>query len=702
MQPDSPLPASIALDDSSLYINRELSQLQFNIRVLEQALDESVPLLERLKFLLIFSSNMDEFFEIRVAGLKRQVTYSRPRINADGIQPQQALARIAEIVHEQVARQYRILNDTLLPALAAEGIRFVRRRHWTPQVRSWVADFFHTEVAPVVTPIGLDSAHPFPLLANKSLNFIVELEGTDAFGRDSGLAILPAPRSLPRLIPLPAEMTNGGVQHIFLSSIIHAHADDLFHGMSVRGCYQFRLTRNADLSMDVDDVADLANALRGELYARRFGDAVRLEVAENCPAHLVDYLLRQFNLDEDELYRVHGPVNLTRMFAITELISHPHLRFPPFSPAIPRAAQRFGNLFQAIAHQDLLLYHPYESFTPVIDFLRRAAQDPDVLAIKQTLYRAGADSEIVDALVEAARNGKEVTVVIELRARFDEESNLSLASRLQAAGAVVVYGMLGFKTHAKLALGLRREQGQLVRYAHLGTGNYHADNARLYTDYSLLTGDRELCEDVSSLFNQLVGMGKAKPMHRMLHAPFTLRNSLMEMIVQEETNALNGQPAHIVIKVNALTDAKMIKALYRASQAGVRIDLIVRGMCCLRPGIAGVSENIQVRSIIGRQLEHSRVYYFLNAGGTEKLFLSSADWMERNLDKRIEACFPLEQPKMVRRITRELGYYLGDNTHAWILQPDGSYVRQQPSAGEKLRHAQQRLQNKLALPLVDA
>ncbi len=701
MQPDSPAPASIALDDSSLYINRELSQLQFNIRVLEQALDESVPLLERLKFLLIFSSNMDEFFEIRVAGLKRQVAYSRPRIDADGIQPQQALARIAEIVHEQVERQYHILNQTLLPALAEEGIRFVRRRYWTPAIRNWVAEFFNAEVAPVVTPIGLDSAHPFPLLANKSLNFIVELEGVDAFGRDSGLAILPAPRSLPRLIRIPDELTSGGVQHVFLSSMIHAHADDLFHGMSVKSCYQFRLTRNADLSMEVDDVADLASALRGELYARRFGDAVRLEVADNCPPHLVEYLLQQFNLGPDELYLVNGPVNLTRLFAITELTSHPHLRFVPFTPAIPKALLKSESLFQAIARQDVLLYHPYESFTPVIDFLRRAAQDPAVLAIKQTLYRSGADSEIVDALVEAARNGKEVTVVIELRARFDEESNLALASRLQAAGAVVIYGMLGFKTHAKLALVLRREQDTLVRYAHLGTGNYHAGNARLYTDYSLLTGNRELCEDISSLFNQLVGMGKAKAMHCMLHAPFTLRHALNEMIIQEESNALAGLPSHIVIKVNALTDDKIIRALYRASQAGVRIDLIVRGMCCLRPGISGISDNIQVRSIIGRQLEHSRVYYFLNSGGEEKLFLASADWMERNLDKRIEACFPLTDAKMIRRVKKELGQYLRDNTHAWLLQCDGSYVRQQPQPDEKPCHAQQRLQDKLGLPLIE-
>ncbi len=703
MPPDNPAPAMIALDDSSLYIHRELSQLQFNIRVLEQALDEGTPLLERLKFLLIFSSNMDEFFEIRVAGLKRQITRSRPRIDADGIQPQQALERIADIAHQQVERQYQILNRTLLPALADEGIRFVRRRHWTPAIRDWVAAFFHAEVAPVVTPIGLDSAHPFPLLANKSLNFIVELEGVDDFGRDLGLAILPAPRSLPRLIRIPEAIGGEGVNHVFLSSMIHAHADDLFHGMSVKGCYQFRLTRNADLSMEVEDVADLASALRGELYARRFGDAVRLEVADNCPPHLVNYLLQQFKLGEDELYRVHGPVNLTRLFAITELTSHPHLRFPPFTPAIPKALQKTEDIFQTLTRQDVLLYHPYESFTPVIDFLRHAAQDPQVLAIKQTLYRSGADSQIVDALVEAARNGKEVTVVIELRARFDEESNLALASRLQAAGAVVIYGMLGFKTHAKLALVLRREQGTLVRYAHLGTGNYHAGNALLYTDYSLLTGNPLLCEDVSNLFHQLVGMGRAKPMHLLLHAPFTLRSHLLEMIVQEEANALSGLPAHIVIKINALTDAKMIKALFRASQAGVRIDLIVRSMCCLRPGIAGVSDNIHVRSIIGRQLEHSRVYYFLNAGeGNERVFLSSADWMERNLDRRIEACFPLTSDKLLRRVKKELGYYLRDNTHAWLLQADGSYQLASPADDDKLRHAQQRLQDKLGLALVEA
>lgn len=688
------------LDDSSLYLHRELSQLQFNIRVLEQALDASTPLLERLKFLLIFSSNLDEFFEIRVAGLKEQITFAREQADADGLQPHQALARIAEVVHEQVDRQYQILNDILLPELAKQDIRFIRRRKWTSQIQAWVKAYFEEEIAPIITPIGLDPTHPFPLLVNKSLNFIVELEGVDAFGRDSGLAILPAPRLLPRIIQIPEDVGGPGVNYVFLSSMIHAHADDLFHGMSVRGCYQFRLTRNADLSVDAEGVEDLARALRGELYSRRFGNAVRLEVADTCPAHLVDFLLNQFGLTPAELYQVNGPVNLTRLFSVTHLASHPHLQFPAFTPTIPKALQNSENIFQAISKQDILLYHPFESFTPVIDLLRHAAKDPYVLAIKQTLYRAGANSEIVDALVDAARNGKEVTVVIELRARFDEESNLALASRLQAAGAVVIYGVVGFKTHAKIASILRRENGNFVRYAHLGTGNYHAGNARLYTDYSLLTADPELCADVSKLFSQLIGMGKTLRMKKLFHAPFTLRKTLLDLIAREASNADAGQPARIIIKVNALTDARMIKALYKASQAGVEIDLIVRGMCCLRPGIAGVSHNIQVRSIIGQFLEHSRVFYFLNSGADEELLLSSADWMERNLDKRIETCFPLEGKKMLARVKKELLTYLKDNTHAWLLQSDGSYQQLQPTAEQQDCHAQAQLLEQLSIPLI--
>ena len=689
------------LDDSSLYIHRELSQLKFNIRVLEQALDESTPLLERLKFLLIFSSNLDEFFEIRVAGLKKQVAFARELAGADGLQPQQVLARISELVHEQVERQYAILNDVLLPALEQHQIRFIRRRHWTAKIKTWVRRYFREEIAPIMTPIGLDPTHPFPLLVNKSLNFIVELEGIDAFGRDSGLAILPAPRLLPRVISIPEEVGGPGDNFVFLSSMIHAHADELFHGMSVKGCYQFRLTRNADLSVDAEDVEDLARALRGELFSRRFGDAVRLEVADTCPQHLSDYLLKQFGLAESEMYRVNGPVNLTRLFSITGLDSHRELQYAPLTPVIPKLLQSSDKLFNVVGKQDVLLYHPFESFTPVVDMLRQAAKDPNVLAIKQTLYRTGANSEIVDALVDAARSGKEVTAVIEIRARFDEESNLALAGRLQQAGAVVIYGVVGFKTHAKMMLILRRENGELVRYAHLGTGNYHAGNARLYTDYSLLTSDDALCEDVSKLFSQLIGMGKSLRMKKLLHAPFTLKKTLLDMIAREGQHASEGKPAHIIAKMNSLTDPKVIKALYKASQCGVRIDLIVRGMCCLRPGIPGVSHNIYVRSIIGRFLEHSRAYYFFN-GGDEQLYLSSADWMERNLDKRVETCFPLEGKKLITRVKKELEAYLADNTQAWVLQSDGRYQRLQPTGNQNARNAQALMVEKLSSPALSA
>jgi len=677
-----------SLDDSSLYIHRELSQLQFNLRVLEQSLDDTYPLLERLKFLLIFSNNLDEFFEIRVSGLKKQIAFARERAGADGLQPQQVLTHISEQVHEQVKHQYQILNEILLPKLAEQGINFITRDNWSTKLKSWIRKFFKTEIAPIVTPIGLDPTHPFPLLVNKSLNFIVELEGVDAFGRNSGLALIPAPRSISRLIKVPEEIMAKGTNYIFLSSIIHAHADDLFSGMRVKDCHQFRLTRDADLIVDTTSVDDLARALRGELVTRKYGDAVRLEVMEGCPIHLSSFLLKQFSLTEHELYTVNGPVNLTRLFDITNLEHCGHLQFSQFVASIPKVLQKSDNIFNTITKNDILLLHPFESFTPVLDLLRTAAKDAQVLAIKQTLYRVGANSEIADALVEAARNGKEVTVVIELRARFDEESNLQLASRLQAAGAVVIYGVIGFKTHAKMLLILRREQNELVRYVHLGTGNYHVGNAKLYTDYSLLSADSELGEDVSKLFSQLIGMGKALKLSKLLHSPFTLKKNLLEMINNETQNALDGKSAQIIAKFNALTDPKIIRALYKASQAGVKINLVVRGMCCLRPGIIGVSENISVRSIVGRFLEHTRVYYFHN-NGDERLFLSSADWMERNLDKRVEVCFPLSDKKLISRVKKELDTYTTDNVLSWQLQSDGSYVRNSPIGNQNSRNAQQ-------------
>lgn len=680
----------IDLGDSSLYIHRELSQLQFNIRVLDQALDESKPLIERLKFLLIFSSNMDEFFEIRVAGLKQQIAFDHEVIGADGIPPRRVLAEIAEVAHRQIDRQYRILNDHILPALALEGIRIVRRNQWSHKQKLWIRRYFRHEVAPLVTPIGLDPTHPFPRLVNKSLNFIVQLEGTDAFGRDSGLAIVPAPRILPRLIRMPADICEDGDNYVLLSSIIHAHADDLFPGMRVLGSYQFRLTRNADLTIDPEDVEDLARTLRGELFSRRYGDAVRLEVADNCPKPLVDYLLKQFALEADSLYEVNGPVNLARLFEMTLQPQYAPLQFPTFVPALPKVLADAEDMFSVIGKQDVLLYHPFESFSPVVDFLRQAAKDPQVLTIKQTLYRSGANSEIVDALVEAARSGKEVTAVVELRARFDEESNLSLASRLQQAGAVVTYGVVGVKTHAKLMLVQRRENGKLVSYAHLGTGNYHSGNARLYTDYSLLTSDVALCDDVHRLFRLLTGMGKALKMKRMLYAPFTLKKGLLDLIAREALHAAAGKKAELVFKLNAVTDPKLIRALYRASQAGVKVELIVRGMCCLRPGIPGVSQNIRVRSVVGRFLEHSRVYWFHNDGEPD-LFLASADLMERNLDRRVETCFPIEGKKLRQRVRRELELYLTDNHSAWIQQADGGYSLLQPATGQPVRDAQTQL-----------
>ncbi|MCL6271283.1 polyphosphate kinase 1 [Sansalvadorimonas sp. 2012CJ34-2] len=672
------------------YINRELSHLNFNIRVLDQALNDEHPLLERLRFLLIFSSNMDEFFEIRVAGLKQQIEFAREQVGLDGMPPSEVLKEISRLTHQQVERQYNILNEVLFPALREQGIHFVRRSELTDAQRSWIRTYFFQEVMPIVSPIGLDPAHPFPRLANKILNFIVELDGKDAFGRETGMAIIPAPRSLPRLVRLPPHICpDGGDHFLFLSSIIHQHAEDLFPGMIVKGCYQFRLTRNSDLSLEDDDVEDLATALQGELLSRRYGDAVRLEVVDNCPRYLSEFLLNQFGLTEDERYEINGPVNLTRLFDVCDIENHEEKQFTPFTPGYPKGLPtKSDRLLDTIAKGDVLLMHPFQSFTPVVDLLRQSAKDPQVLAIKQTLYRTGSRSQMVDALVEAARHGKEVTVVVEIRARFDEEENLKLARRLQEAGAIVVYGVVGYKTHSKLMLIVRREGRKIVRYAHLGTGNYHAKNARLYTDYSLLTCDPDLTSDVHKVFQQLTGMGKAMRVKKLLHAPFTLKKGLIERINHEAERAKNGEKAHIIIKVNSVTEPVMIKALYKASQAGVKIDMVVRGICCLRPGIVGLSENIRVFSIVGRFLEHTRVFYFYN-GGDEQVLCASADLMIRNLDKRVETCFPVENPKLVIRIRRELESYLSDNTRSWTLLPDGTYDRKHPVRNQKERNAQQ-------------
>mgnify|MGYP000526457898 CR=1 FL=1 len=678
------------LKNPALYINRELSLLEFNRRVIEQAKDENLPLLERLRFLCIASTNLDEFFEIRVAGLKHQVKYGSTQTGADNLSPADVLARVSETAHRFVEEQYSVWNDMILPALAKDKIRLLRRSQWKPQTSRWIHRYFRNEVLPVLSPIGLDPAHPFPRVLNKNLYFIIALEGKDAFGRDSGLAIVQAPRSLPRVIQIPAKSSGGNHDFVMLSSIIHAHVSDLFPGMSVTGCHQFKVTRDSDLLIDDEEIDDLRRALEGELPSRRFSDAVRLEVADNCPDNLSHFLLQQFGLQPSDLYQVNGPVNLGRLLAICDLVDRPELKYAGFTPDIPRRLLKNSNIFDALHNGDILLHHPFQSFAPVIDFLRQAAADPNVLSIKQTLYRTGVDSAVVEILKIAARAGKEVTVVIELRARFDEEANIGLASELQQAGAHVVYGVVNYKTHAKMILVVRREGRTLRRYVHLGTGNYHARTARIYTDYGLLSSDKAIGEDVNKLFHQLTGLGRAGRLKKLLQSPFTLHKGILTHIDREITAASDGKKAWIIAKMNALVDPEIIAALYRASQAGVKIDLIIRGICCLRPGVKGVSENISVRSIVGRFLEHTRVYYFHN-GGDELVFCSSADWMTRNLHHRVEVCFPIEE-KRTSDTVFEFGLlnYLSDNTQAWVLQSDGTYKRLKPGTA-KPRSAQQML-----------
>lgn len=670
---------------STTYTNREISLLAFHQRVLAQAKDANHPLLERLNFLIIFSRNLDEFFEIRVASLMKQIDLNSITTAPDGIPNEVILQQISENTHQAIQEQYDTLNQVLLPQLEEYGVKFIQYNNIEKKHLEWIKNYFFKQVQPVVTPISLDPAHPFPRLVNKSLNFIVTLEGKDAFGRQIELAIVPAPRSLPRIVRLPDELTNGEEHYILLSAIIQQHINDLFPGMTATGCYQFRVTRNADLTLAAD-VDDLAVALKDELSSRRFGRAVRLEIANNCPDSINSYLLEQFDLDPQHLYQVNGPVNLTRLIANFDI---PELRFKPFQAVIPKALRNPHKIFEVLSKQDVLLHHPFDSFQPVIYLLKEAAKDPNVLAIKQTLYRSGPDSEIVQVLAEAARNGKEVTAIIELRARFDEESNIIVANILQEAGAVVVYGIVGYKTHAKMILIVRREGEKLKRYVHLGTGNYHAGNAKMYTDYGLLSTEPDLCEDVHKIFQELTGMGRMAKSKKMFHAPFTLHAQLLQLIENEIVFAKSGQSARIIIKVNALTEPKLIAALYRASQAGVKIDLIIRSICCLRPQIPDLSENIKVRSIVGRFLEHTRVYYFQN-GGDEKLYCSSADWMGRNLFSRVETCFPVEDKKLKKQII-EFGLlnYLKDNIRAWELDSNEQWHVVRPKKDQAAYIAQQ-------------
>jgi len=683
----------IELTHPDLYINRDLSMLEFNRRVLAMAADESIPLLERLRFLCICTSNMDEFFEVRVAIQKQKVAIGSLRVAADGLTASEILLRIREQVSDIVQQQYDVLNQDLLPAMREEGIVFPHRAEWTEEQQNWIHKFFKRELLPLLTPIGLDPAHPFPHLLSKILNFMIALEGKDAFGRESSYAIVQAPRSLPRMIRLPDDIATSEHSYVFLSSIIHAHVGDLFPGMKIKFCHQFRITRNSEMDVD-EELDDLKQAIAGELLERRFGQAVRLEVSNHCPKELSDYLLQQFAIQDVDLYRVEGPVNLYRMALVCDEVDRPDLKFPAFEAGIPAVFKKDDNdLFKIIRDGSVLLHHPYQRFDLVVELLKQAASDPNVLAIKQTLYRAVPDSPMVDALMKAARANKEVVAVIELRARFNEEDNIALATRLSDAGVQVVYGVVGYKTHCKMLLIVRREGRQMRRYVHLGTGNYHTITTRFYTDFGLLSCETDLAEDVHRVFQQLTGMGRLSKLKTMLQAPFSLHSGIIERIHFEAANARAGHTARIIAKMNGLEEPKVIQALYEASQAGVKIDLIVRGICCLRPGIKGISENIRVRSVLGRFLEHTRVFYFHNGGETEVL-CSSADWMNRNLLHRVETCFPIRDKKQARDVLKMgLRSYLADNVGAWSLRKDGQYYRIRTT--RKIRNAQQELMQTL-------
>jgi polyphosphate kinase len=690
-------------------LHRDLSLLAFNERVLAMAARADVPLAERLRYLCIVSSNLDEFFEVRLSDLIDEMR------EEGGWVPTAArwgeFALISERAHGLVDRQYALFNDVVMPALGRSGIVVVNHASRTPAQKRWVREYFEREVRPLLSPIGLDPAHPFPLVMNKALNFICQLEGKDAFGRAATIAIVKVPRVLPRVIPLPPRLSEGKHAFVMLSSVIRSHLQELFPGRAVAGFSQFRVTRDSDLSVDEREVSNLRQALRMELTQRHFGNAVRLEVLRTCPPPLESLLREQFQLPNESVYRVDGPVNLVRLNQLVDHVVQPQQRFKPFVPAWParlRPAGEGASVFEAIKQGDILLHHPFQSFEPVIEFLRQSAHDPKVVSIRMTLYRTGVTSVLVDLLIEAARRGKEVTVIVELKARFDEEANIDLAERLEQVGAQVVYGVVGLKIHAKLLLVLRREEDEpagrrrkpvparLAHYAHLGTGNYHPSTTKLYTDFGMLTADVALCADVERVFMHLTSLTRVEKLTHLWLAPFALHKRVLAAIAHEARLAAAGKPGRIIAKMNALIDEATINALYAASQAGVKIDLIVRGACSLRPGVKGLSENIRVRSIVGRLLEHHRIYYFRN-GGADDVYLSSADWMGRNLFRRIEVAWPVLDRKLKQRVIDEgLKIYLDDNVDAWTLAPTGEYRLARPRRGVRLVQAQRALLLKLA------
>ncbi|MBC7435556.1 MAG: polyphosphate kinase 1 [Bdellovibrionales bacterium] len=666
------------------FLDRDHSILAFNERVLDWARRPEVPLLERLRFLCIVSSNLDEFFEVRAAPHLTGMQAA----DRKGLYTADSFTRLASVAHDLVARQYALYNDELMPAFAKHGIRIESHGDRNAAQKRWVRDYFEREVRPLLIPVGLDPAHPFPQVANKSLNFIVQLSGRDAFGRENDIAIVKVPRVLPRLIRMPAKVSGKHTLFVSLSSVIRAHLSELFPGREVGQFSQFRVTRHSDLAVDEDDVRNLRMALRQGLQHRHYGQAVRLEVSADCSEHLSDFLLQQFNLPRLALYRVHGPVNLVRLTQLIDLIDEPRLLFPPYKPSYPTQLVAGQSIFERLREGDVLIHQPFESFDGVLAFLREAAHDPQVLAIKQTIYRTGTDSVLMDLLREAVRNGKEVTAVVELKARFDEEANINWAEMLESIGAQVVYGVVGLKTHAKMLLVTRREGRQLVRYAHLSTGNYNPRTSRLYTDISHLTANPALTSDVEQVFLHMAGQSRLPKLNHAWLAPFLMHRKFLEKIEALGEAAAQGKKTRIVAKMNALTDEALMLSLVRAGQRGVKIDLIVRGACMLPAQLPGVTDNIRVRSVIGRFLEHSRVFYF-RCGGEEDLYLSSADWMNRNMLRRIELAWPVTDPKLRQRLIDEcLVAYLHDGVDAWDLCPDGAY-RRVDSATHRAGHGAQ-------------
>ncbi len=674
-------------------IDRDESTLAFNERVLDMARRPNIPLLERLRYLCIVSSNLDEFFEVRVALHLHQIQ-NKSLHTPYSFHTYQKISQSAQTL---VEKQYALFNKDLMPALAEHGIRLITYDQRNSSQHKWVKQYFEQNVRPLLTPVSLDPSHPFPQVANKSLNFIVRLTGKDAFGRENDIAIVKVPRSLPRVIRIPIKSDSSTVYLVTLSSVIRAHLKDLFPDRNVGHFSQFRVTRDSELLVDEEDAKNLRTALRHGLEHRQFGKPVRLEVSAECSEFLSQFLLQQFKLPDEALYRVDGPVNLVRLNQLIDLVSQPQLLFPQYQPSFPVQMREDESIFNQIRKSDILIHQPFESFAGVLSFLREAVEDPDVLAIKQTIYRTGSNSELMELLREAVIRGKEVTVVVEIKARFDEEANINWAERLESVGAQVVYGVVGLKTHAKMLLVTRKEGKKLVRYGHLSTGNYNANTAKLYTDMSYLTANLKLTSDMDQVFTQLASQTKINRLHYLWLAPFHLQEKLLEMVDMVSKVSMHGTPGRIILKMNSLTDEKLARQLVIASQRGVEIDLIVRGACILPANRPGFTERIRVRSIIGRFLEHSRVFYF-RSGDVEDLYLSSADWMNRNMMRRIELAWPVLDKSLRQKIIDEcLVAYLYDNTDAWELQTDSTYLRKSPQEGEGTLSAQMELMKRYRL-----